>query len=638
MTECSAFNLKENLTVETLPAEETNDLFYVNDNFVASTLDDNIDFTNLNEIFINLNFVQTNVAADYPTPPVSADDTGLKSKEEHGEEIMFYKPKRPYSYYIATNFHPLDLSLVNEKINELENMNEMPVANANNNNQSDAKLTPKKVKRRSKNKETCNNKSKRLSASLGDITGDLIIASATANNHQTTQNTPLLAKKKTRSLSKDRDFELVDEFNSGSNHFLARRQQTISTSEMNSKMKSTTKSSNQYSSTKRLNKFLRNIFKIQDNLNSAADLSDEPVAVNSEPLTSMPPPPLPPPPPPPPHPSLPPVSFTALTTHEEDISNNNNKFKSKFTRFFSSFRSTSTESMKRDKKKQPVIASKYIEKSAQPFESTNLKVSDDKLSVASRLLMLPEIKLAVSVDHLNEHERKLANQLTYNEIEMYLKNLSTSKLSSNSETTGYESGYMDSLSKPATNKSTSAMSSPLSSPQSGISSSFASLLHLKSSSCLDSHDIPFIDEDLESNYDLNLNVLKEAEPINQSHDAIKSTLTSVSSSSCDANSSRCSCLLNMINNCVIQEYLRDVSFLKLDSIMCDYFKSTQIEWIHVVLVYDITNRAIKMLNEINDKCLINELKEICAKYINSKYSEFISQNGGWVKMKFANIN
>lgn len=518
MIECDAFKLIEELIKNTT---DTNNRLLMqtklHNSNNQSTLDDNAfkqtsDTTQpLDQLYLNLNF-STKTDDLYLTPPISIND--MKT------EILSNKPNRPYSYYIATNYHPLDLSLINEDINETETE---PVS--------------KKVTKRIR-KKTSNNKSKRLSTSLGDLTNNCIDFTMTTNN--TTHNTPVI-KKKVRSLSKDKDFEIVDEFTDDTNNFFNRRRGGLS-SEKNIKL------TNQYSSTRRLNKFLRSIFR----------LDSEPIEPIEEPA-------------------------------------NESRFKSKINRFFSSFRTTSNVAKKK-KTEQPNQQDLLI---IETTIHTELLVMDE-----SNQIMLPEIKLEISLPELN-----FKKELCYSEIEDRLKQLTNvSDLSSkSSDTTGYESACSSSFSKKNDN-------SPLSSPLSIMSSSVGSF-QMKS---LD-FDIPFIDEDSESVYDFK----EQDEDLN-----IKSTLTSASASSSSTETSSNDNNLNYVTDSIIRDYLKHLNYDMLHSIVNSCLSKS--EWSNIVLVFDLTNRAIQMLDQYSDNIEIVKLKEICAKYINNKYYDFINQNGGLV--------
>jgi hypothetical protein len=493
-----------------------------------------------------------NDQAIYLTPPVSQDN--LLHVDDYPK-----KPNRPYSYYIATNFHPLDLTIINEKaINDDHDLDL--------NETQQVVIDEKKVKIRTKKKANNSraNKSKRLSASLGDI----IASNANneidvlSNSINTTQNTPVTRKK----LSKD--FELCDEFTNETNNNFFTNRRHLTNFFSNNLSKNKTKSNQYYSSTKRLNKFIRGIFRLDE---------DE--------------------------------HFNQDTIIKEN--NENSKFKSKFTRFFSSFRSTTTTNNNNTSDSMVIVAKQRIKK-----KPDQLIVMDDRPS--SKLLMLPEIKLCIPESPPNNQVTN-RNELNYSEIENCLRKLTTSsyiELSSKTDSTGYVSGCIDSSSK------SDSASTPLSSPQSTMSSSMGSFSHMKSSCCLDNFDIPFIDDDADSNYELNLKETVTNNNNNNNNNNTQSVLTSVSTTSYENNS-----LLNLITDLVIQNYLKSISYEKLDSIMQDFCQN---EWLNIVLIFDMTNRAIKMLDEKTNQSTIVKLKEICTKYINDKYYDFICQNGGLV--------
>jgi hypothetical protein len=102
---------------------------------------------------------------------LNLNESSLKIKESnniqnYNDSDCLKRPNRPVSYYIATNFHPLDISLLTSQ--KEKNTNET-ISNKNNS----VLLTKKKwFKKENKTKETkfkdCS-KNRRLSRSLGDI-------------------------------------------------------------------------------------------------------------------------------------------------------------------------------------------------------------------------------------------------------------------------------------------------------------------------------------------------------------------------------------------------------------------------------------------------------------------------------------
>ncbi len=135
------------------------------------------------------------------------------------------KPKRPYSYYVATNFHPLDLT---QLVNEI--MPETPTVTSTTVTTTKTQVTKRVRKNRQISKLEMTNK--RLSTSLGDF--------QIINNE----------KKKSQSKSKSSSQHGLDCTSGGGCNVTRCEEPT------NLKKNSRSRSAN------RINKFIRNIFKL----------------------------------------------------------------------------------------------------------------------------------------------------------------------------------------------------------------------------------------------------------------------------------------------------------------------------------------------------------------------------------------
>ncbi|RNA41304.1 hypothetical protein BpHYR1_031583 [Brachionus plicatilis] len=183
-----------------------------------------------------------------PETPEQIKTIQLPSKEDN------LKPNRPYSYYVATNFHPLDLSILTT--------------------QTDAPLqettAENGVKRRTNKQKR--DESKRLSMSLSDIK----TSQAIEPTKKTYSFFKLNSKKsKSNQHNLDKDFEETDDeaFAKSSQNSFKRMSVFNSTmpARFNPKNRSTN-SPNQHPPGK-LNKFFRNLFRINEKKSEDLDTS-----------------------------------------------------------------------------------------------------------------------------------------------------------------------------------------------------------------------------------------------------------------------------------------------------------------------------------------------------------------------------
>ena len=131
--------------------------------------------TPLEQIFVNLNMSKAlNETNLYLTPPPSSQsyrpmEIKPPEPEEEAAEQFNQKPKRPYSYYVATNFHPLDLTRMteeNEQQLQQQRLNDVSTPTMPRKTTADIVVTKRTRKSKVTKLEMAN---KRLSTSLGDI-------------------------------------------------------------------------------------------------------------------------------------------------------------------------------------------------------------------------------------------------------------------------------------------------------------------------------------------------------------------------------------------------------------------------------------------------------------------------------------
>ena len=127
----------------------------------------------------------------------------------------------------------------------------------------------------------------------------------------------------------------------------------------------------------------------------------------------------------------------------------------------------------------------------------------------------------------------------------------------------------------------------------------------------DVDDVPYIDDDLDSNYDLN----EQHSPINS---------TSIESK--PPRSTR------LIDEKLVAQLVDNVSHATLDQIVkTNCFNLS--EWHKIAAVFELVWLAVTQMdsnNQADRGPLIYKLKETAANYIHDKYCDWIFENGGWV--------
>lgn len=172
-------------------------------------------------------------------------------------ELYPQKPKRPYSYYAATNFHPLDLTLFNESSAGGDDKTTSNLNNTSINEDSVGVVVKKRTKRTKQRGEQPLSKLEMSNRRLSTSLGDLVKIDTAANK--------LEAKDKSKSSSQ--------------NHL---ERQSRQQNEAALKSSATLKKSNRSRSANRLNKFIRNIFKhkhetaaVNSDTEESADIIDQ---------------------------------------------------------------------------------------------------------------------------------------------------------------------------------------------------------------------------------------------------------------------------------------------------------------------------------------------------------------------------
>ena len=227
----------------------------------------------LDQLFLNIKLGNTSEhdSEIFLTPSVSITGNNsdhVQSKIELKNEDLTptppQRPKRPYSYYVATNFHPLDLSTIENEI-ELKKLIEP---------QSDI-INPNNKKDTNKKDEEVAVSNKRLSMSLGDIKmrRNRGRANTTANKNNEKKSKKFSSQNGIDVKNEDEDcttkasgevkIEPTSEFiNTGSSTTLPRN--------------GTTRKSH-HRSTSRINRFFRLLFRIGDE-----DVNNDAVVVDDE--------------------------------------------------------------------------------------------------------------------------------------------------------------------------------------------------------------------------------------------------------------------------------------------------------------------------------------------------------------------
>ncbi len=133
----------------------------------------------------------------------------------------------------------------------------------------------------------------------------------------------------------------------------------------------------------------------------------------------------------------------------------------------------------------------------------------------------------------------------------------------------------------------------------------------------DLDDVPFIDDDLGSNFDLNESneSMIKKKPIGQTFRP-KSTI---------------------FNDKLIEQFSQDICYSKLEKISTEYLSSLNITvWQTIAAIFELILQTIIVVENRTDMAdeekshLCFKLKETAASYVHDKYCDWIFENGGWV--------
>lgn len=432
------------------------------------------------------------------------------------------KPKRPYSYYAATNLNPLDLSTFST-LTEAEHEKEEKKAN--------------------------------LSSSLSDIKSK---KTKKNKNHE---------QQKSKSSKYINSDEHDDSLKPESKKYFSQNYVNISYSEVSkpsAKPKATylgkyIKNQSHDRPANKVNRFIRSIFKLNT------------IGVNQHEDESF-----------------------VYEKQENDEQKNN----STFTRLFNSFRHSSI------KRKQ---ANDYIRKESVVSSCSNTTIKTNSTSMSAGLIVMdeqPSKSLNLPVIQLEQ-----AKEAFYADVAERLRRLSREIFSSlackhsmSSEAdSAIHLGGSDSLNAYLCNSS-----------ENNANTSLIEYLSLKSS---DSSDIPFIDDDVESSYELSL-----------SSKPLKVNLFPKRNYN-----------LLSFEEKKLKALIGEMTYTKFDEVVSEYACNYDCVWYKLTILFELVQRcAVIVVGEryVNGNGLIGRMKEIAGCYVHEKYCDWIYDQGGWVSRVF----
>ena len=499
MIECDAFRLLEEYikpTLNNLPSASSLSINQIGPHSppTTDTNDDEAEYAPSHLPIINLNLTLT----EFPQ-----------------------KPKRPYSYYAATNLNPLDLSTFST-LTEAEHEKEENKAN--------------------------------LSSSLSDI-----------KSKKTKKNKNHEKSKSSKYINSE---EHEDSLKPESKKYFSQNYVNMSYSEVSkpsAKPKGTylgkyIKNQSHDRPANKVNRFIRSIFKL--NTIGASQHEDE--------------------------------SFVYEQQEPEE-----SKTHSTFTRLFNSFRHSSI-------KRKP--ANDYTRKESMASSCSNTTIKTNSTSMSAGLIVMdeqPSKSLNLPVIQLEQ-----AKEAFYADVAERLRRLSREifsslacKRSMSSEAdSAIHLGGSDSLNAYLCNSS-----------ENNANTSLIEYLSLKSS---DSSDIPFIDDDVESSYELSL-----------SSKPLKVNLFPKTNYN----------LLSFEEGKLRALIDGDMTFAKFDEVVSEYACNYDCVWYKLTILFELVHRcAIIVVEEkyANGNGLVGRMKEIAGCYVHEKYCDWIYDQGGWVSRVF----
>ncbi len=133
-------------------------------------------------------------------------------------------------------------------------------------------------------------------------------------------------------------------------------------------------------------------------------------------------------------------------------------------------------------------------------------------------------------------------------------------------------------------------------------------------------DVPFIDDDIDSNYEFDQSPL-----INPLHSPVTPTTPAADNSK-----------PQIFSDDLINSFVHSASYESLEQICVDSLISLDISvWHKIAAIFDLVLQAFKLIDvqktDMHAKSqLMMKLKETASNYIHDKYCDWIFENGGWV--------
>ena len=151
-----------------------------------------------------------------------------------------------------------------------------------------------------------------------------------------------------------------------------------------------------------------------------------------------------------------------------------------------------------------------------------------------------------------------------------------------------------------------------SSSENNANTSLIEYLSLKSS---DSSDIPFIDEDVESSYELSLSSKPLKVNLFQ-----KRNYNSMS-----------------FEEGKLRALIGEMTYAKFDEVVGEYACNYDCVWYRLTILFELVQRCATIVvgeKRSNGNDLIGRMKEIAGCYVHEKYCDWIYDQGGWVSWVF----
>lgn len=550
----------------------------------------------LDQIFDNLNKSKTlHEKTFFMTPPYSekqnVKDAILEKKEKYSENELndylemkvtkvpevydnFYpqKPNRPYSYYAATNLNPLDFSRCVNDVAVTEKVDIKEVAN----------LKEKNVQKR-ENKSNLTKidiPNKRLSTSLGDLQ---ILNSKCIKHVNLREN----AKDKFSSQNQLATQCSCEKF------------------ERNQKL---LKKAHRSRSSSRLNRFIRNIFKLDfKHNNEIKHLKEQNKNLKDK------------------------IIKKSVTNDLDDQSIHQNFT---FTRLFSSFRgshmSINTQNKnKRNHNSTSTNSTAPIDGSLKTLRiNDSSTISDVSQEIKKELIVMDEqpsksyLPLINIFDHSNNDEKNIHISEKLNDYSSSKTSTGYSSENSASPISNYEvsTSEIDKLRLRFYREIASRLKTlSLELKKKLITGKNKNLLVDKKeeiSHSFNLDDVPYIDDDLDSNYDQS----EKNELVSSYIDTYESVVTS-----------------EIFEENKISQFLNSyTSYEKLDKIIVDSFNQIDMtKWENVAAIFQFVFLSVKSissrknLSQENKNRIIQKIKEMIAIYLHDNFCDWIFENGGW---------